>query len=221
MVYGGTYGYGWIYYGLGRIPYYVTPDFKQRTAAEGNGSHTPYEIFMDAIAYIKNEVACVDFFPFEGATTPYYVLVDYGASCQAEIGCRMKSGQKLDLGPYCTFKRGTVLHEIMHVLGFYHEHTRQDRDSEVTVHLENVETSPNDRRSNFDVVSTDFVDHSPVYDCGSVMHYTHNAYSTDKFSLDTITGKTTACRNVMGQRVDFSPIDKATLAAKYGPPCPA
>jgi len=44
---------------------------------------------------------------------------------------------QISLGPSCLFK-DTILHEIMHSLGFWHEHSRPDRDNYVTVHLHNV-----------------------------------------------------------------------------------
>lgn len=36
---------------------------------------------------------------------------------------------------------GIVMHELLHVLGFYHEHQRPDRDEYVSVDLDNVEPS--------------------------------------------------------------------------------
>ena len=35
--------------------------------------------------------------------------------------------------------KGTILHELMHVLGFDHSHTRPDRDSFLTVHWDNID----------------------------------------------------------------------------------
>ena len=37
-----------------------------------------------------------------------------------------------------TCTKGNILHQIGHALGLYHEHSRPDRDSYITVVLENV-----------------------------------------------------------------------------------
>ena len=39
---------------------------------------------------------------------------------------------------HCLCDAGRVLHEMMHALGFYHEHTRPDRDQHIQIVPENV-----------------------------------------------------------------------------------
>ena len=44
----------------------------------------------------------------------------------------------MSLGPNCVSK-GIALHEIMHLLGFFHEHTRFDRDKYINVLWDNID----------------------------------------------------------------------------------
>lgn len=49
-------------------------------------------------------------------------------------------GQELSVGNGCNHK-GTILHELMHALGFWHEQSRPDRNLYVEVLWENIEQS--------------------------------------------------------------------------------
>jgi hypothetical protein len=60
-------------------------------------------------------------------------------------------------------------HELGHVLGFFHEHERWDRDQFVTIHYENIKPG---RASDYDwIPKTNWVASSLPYDYRSIMHY--------------------------------------------------
>jgi hypothetical protein len=60
-------------------------------------------------------------------------------------------------------------HELGHVLGFFHEHERWDRDRYVTVHYENIKPG---RAADYDwIPKTNWIVSRLPYDYRSVMHY--------------------------------------------------
>ncbi len=60
-------------------------------------------------------------------------------------------------------------HELGHVLGFFHEHQRWDRDRFVTVHYENIKEG---RAHDYDwIPRTNWITDATAYDYRSIMHY--------------------------------------------------
>ena len=58
--------------------------------------------------------------------------------CWSYVGqVQINGGQPISIGSGCGFIE-TVLHEIMHALGFFHTNSRYDRDSYVTVKEDNI-----------------------------------------------------------------------------------
>jgi hypothetical protein len=97
------------------------------------------------------------------------------APCFSVIGQpRRLAGYEIHLGPTC-WADATVYHEQGHALGFIHEHQRPDRDSYVTIDLNNV---PVELRNNFTRISGLFDQKGP-YDFLSIMHYRFNSFAAD------------------------------------------
>ena len=60
-------------------------------------------------------------------------------------------------------------HELGHAIGFFHEHSRWDRDKYVTVHYENIKPG---REFDYDwVAKTNWLAATSEYDYKSIMHY--------------------------------------------------
>ena len=61
------------------------------------------------------------------------------------------------------------VHELGHVLGFSHEHSRWDRDRYVTIHYENIKPG---RADDYDwIPQTNWLVRTTAYDYRSIMHY--------------------------------------------------
>ena len=57
--------------------------------------------------------------------------------CCSFVGKRGNGNQAISIGKNCD-KFGIVVHELGHVIGFWHEHTRPDRDEHVKIIYKNI-----------------------------------------------------------------------------------
>ena len=80
--------------------------------------------------------------------------------------------------------KGTVLHEILHAAGVYHEHTRVDRDNYVSIQWSNIE---DETKNNFMRFGPFFLgDVYSNYDYGSIMHYPLDAFAKNNIGKTII-----------------------------------
>lgn len=114
--------------------------------------------------------------------------------------------QTITLHPTCT--KSSILHEIGHAVGLFHEQSRTDRDDYINLHLENAER---DYWYAFDIFNPSQAYNFGPYDHSSIMHYYSFSFSTNQ--QPTITKKDGSL--IPYNRV-LSPGDLAGIRALYG-----
>ncbi len=67
-----------------------------------------------------------------------YETLYYSYRCLSSIGLQNDGPQQIILGSGCG-TLPTILHEMMHAIGFLHEQSREDRDEYVAVQYENID----------------------------------------------------------------------------------
>ncbi|XP_031568761.1 MAM and LDL-receptor class A domain-containing protein 1-like [Actinia tenebrosa] len=131
--------------------------------------------------------------------------------CSSAVGKEYWSegSQKISLNDGCKNK-GTILHEMMHATGFWHEQSRPDRNKYVEIMWENIEPGKED---NFDKYDHQTIDDLGVqYDYESIMHYGKLSFSTNGKSTIQAVGNPDM---ELGQRDGLSKLDKIKLNALY------
>ncbi|XP_019631581.1 PREDICTED: uncharacterized protein LOC109475420 [Branchiostoma belcheri] len=105
-----------------------------------------------------------------------YLYIQRLDGCSAWIGEKHEGAQDVILGDGCV-EKGTIVHELMHALGFWHEHQRPDRDGWVNILWNNIK---DDRRDDFEKHAESGISTLGLpYDYGSIMHYGSRAHSVN------------------------------------------
>lgn len=136
-------------------------------------------------------------------TQANYINVMSGSGCYSYIGM-IGGSQDLSIGSGCS--TGNTIHEIGHAVGLWHEHTRTDRNTYVTVNTANIQSG---KSGNFTICSS--CTSNGTLDFGSIMMYGSYAFSSN--GLPTIVKKNGSTFSV--QRTALSTNDKAIVNTKY------
>ncbi|MFF2372369.1 M12 family metallopeptidase [Agromyces sp. NPDC058110] len=176
----------------GRVPYEIDPNLPNPSRVTNAIAHwqskTPLQIVPRA--------GEADFVRF----------VD-GGGCSSSVG-RRGGQQNIVLGSGCGV--GNTIHELGHAIGLWHEQSREDRNSFVQIHFENIEAG---KEPNFNQQINDGTDLG-AYDFGSIMHYGPTAFS--KNGQATIVAIAAIPPGVvMGQRDELSAGDVAGVKLMY------
>lgn len=115
--------------------------------------------------------------------------------------------------PGCMGKVGTVMHEILHAVGMYHEQNRFDRNKHVKINFNNIAV---DKHINFEMLSeTEISSYGVDYDINSVLHYSAYAFASNPNSPTIESRTSSALTEKMGQRDGFSKGDIEKINAMY------
>ncbi|XP_027060312.1 uncharacterized protein LOC113686839 isoform X1 [Pocillopora damicornis] len=123
-----------------------------------------------------HRTTCLRFVNYYSGYHKNYIEFSNKDGCSSRVGKRYHSPGKqiISIGPGCN-NVGTIIHEIMHAIGFFHEQSRMDRDKYVRINWENILTGFSDQ---FDRYSWRTIDHLGVsYDYQSIMHYDRLAFT--------------------------------------------
>ncbi len=141
--------------------------------ASGLPASTVQEI-KDAMAHwvSKTSIRFVQRNATNQSRYPDYVVFRVGSGCASNVG-RIGGSQSIWLAAGCS--TGNTIHEIGHTVGYWHEQSRQDRNSFVNIIWANIQPG---REHNFNQHITDG-DDIGSYDYGSIMHYPRFAFSVN------------------------------------------
>ena len=148
-------------------------------------------LIRSAMADIE-KYTCIEFTPRKSQVDYIHIISDDG--CSSQLG-KMGGRQEVSLDSNGCMSRRTVIHELVHALGFDHMQSRSDRDKFVEIVWKNVIKK---EAHNFEKVSPKkFSNFGTPYDYFSIMHYDPTSFSVN--DKRTIIPKDSNYRNIIGQ----------------------
>jgi len=186
----------------GKVPYVI----------EGSIASRGRQVIKAAIDQYHQHT-CIRFSP--RTNEPSYISFYRGSGCSSPVGYRPGRVNRISLASGCWYT-GIAMHEMGHSMGFYHEQSRPDRDQNVRIIWNNIQS---DMRYNFNKFTTSTIDSlGTPYDFQSMMHYGSTAFGRGRMTIQTIDPSK---QRLIGQRNGFSQIDIQQLGLMYNKVCAA
>ncbi|XP_060806790.1 uncharacterized protein LOC106129860 isoform X2 [Amyelois transitella] len=132
--------------------------------------------------------------------------------CVHSNAVKVNKGVQMVVFGYDCLSLGEIVHEVMHILGFSHEHARPDRDQHITVLWNNIKPG---YKHYFDIKSIGTLVNLP-YDYSSILHYPPKAFSRNG-QYTILADKNVGSK--LGQRKGLSELDIEKVTMIYGNEC--
>ncbi len=194
----------------GFIPIPKTNEWKAKEIAFSVHQDLPNpERVLRVIQYF-NENTPVRFVPLKEQMDSIVFAPSEVPLCLSYVG-RIGGHQPIYLDDRCGEKE--IMHEVMHALGYIHEHSRPDRDNYVRVLWNNIEL---DKQSQFEITPEEFAQPTKgrPFDYNSVMIYGDTDFG--RMRGDVTLESLDRDRKVAPVEQGLSPEDLERLRIKYG-----
>ncbi len=182
----------------GVVPYELDPTFPATVLAQTQQAIATWNAYGTPI-HLQPRSGETDYVRFTRSTGTTGV-------CSSAVG-RRGGSQSVILEDVCTAP--SIIHEIGHTVGFWHEQSRIDRNHNVTVMYENI---AKDYAGNYGIQSILSGQDIAGYEYGSSMHYAPFSFSVDgKQAMESVPSGIP-----MGQGVGMNAGDLDAVSRKYG-----
>ncbi|KAF2884812.1 hypothetical protein ILUMI_21345 [Ignelater luminosus] len=147
------------------IPYEFSGDFTE--------SEKQYIAQTLATEFAKT---CITVRPRRAGDDDYVFITGQDTGCWSWVG-RLGGRQELNLKRNGCIWYNTIIHEMLHAAGFYHQQSATERDDYVAIQWQNIMQGT---EHNFDKYPADMISSfGEEYDYASIMHYDKYAFSAN------------------------------------------
>ncbi|GBN30838.1 Astacin-like metalloprotease toxin 1 [Araneus ventricosus] len=156
----------------GIVPYVLDPGLIK----------TVNQAIMTNAMWLYGRDTCIKFVPRTDEKD--YIRIFPGQGCYSHVG-KTGGAQPVSLGMGCGYM-GTVIHELGHAVGFFHEQNRSDRDDWLTIFWDNIKEGMADQFFKLKPEQNQLL---TPFDYDSIMLYGSYTFSKDRSNLKTMVGR--------------------------------